>query len=377
MKRFSKALSLKMAAGAEITPEIMAKVREYTLTDIPAESLYVRRLLLAHNAIDRDGERFSDALLDDFVATLPGKGFLIGHRHGPPGEGRFFDASIEEHPLAEARAMTGEALPVPDGQTTVKFVRGWIYTVRNASREDLLADIDAGIANFVSIGFDASNLRSVVDEKTGDILYREYTAPGEAHEGSVVWLGAQPGAAFTKTPSAGDGDYIDEKKKNFKKKTKEINHMKSIFKKLGLGEDATEEQALKAIGHKDARLKSLEEVVEPLGENLRKDYVTSLMASAEAGKAYLTDLVTRQVKAERMLGRLSDTPEAVEARTKRLSGRAIDELKDDVAYFEKLVAEKHPAGSQIDGGSDGENRDYSKAGDDDSTLKKSLCLVAN
>jgi hypothetical protein len=173
--------------GAEITDEQYKKISRYTLKEIPKDQLYIRKIRLAHNAIDRDNERFSEKLLDDFVRTLPGKSLLIGHNWGPPGKGRFFDAYLEETDLNEAKKETGEDIRLPDGIDKVKFLMTHFYTTKTSGKEELLSDIDAGIVSHASIGFNAETLLPVTNEENGDVLYREYKAPGEALEGSLVW----------------------------------------------------------------------------------------------------------------------------------------------------------------------------------------------
>ena len=46
---------------------------------LAAEELYVRRMVLANDALDRTYERFPPAVLARFAQTLPGKPVLIAH----------------------------------------------------------------------------------------------------------------------------------------------------------------------------------------------------------------------------------------------------------------------------------------------------------
>lgn len=349
-KQISTAFSKGLGKGVEITPEQMDKIRKFTLADIPAEQLYVRKMLLAHNAIDRDEERFSETLLGDFVKTMPGKSFLIAHQWGPPGKGIFFDAQIEEMDLAEARKMTGEDLKLPDGVSKFQAFFAWVYTTKTAGKEELLADIDAGINRHVSIGFQAANLVRISDEQTGETLYYEYKAPGEAREGSLVWLGAQPGATFTK--SVKDGvDIEDEKNKSRRRK-----QMDKVLLKLGLQAGDTEDNAIKILNQRDARLKTLEETLSPLGENATKQSVQELVKAAEDGRVYKKDLISRQIKCERLLGRMGDKPEEETAREKQLMARDLSDIKGDITFLEKQVGEKFPGKSAIEGGDPNGNR---------------------
>lgn len=349
-KRISTSFCKGLGKGADISEDQLAKVRKFTLNDIPADQLYARKMLLAHNAIDRDNERFSEKLLEDFVRTLPGKSLLIGHQWGPPGKGLFFDAYLEEMDLKAAMEATGEDLSLPEGVPGFKALMGWFYTTKTPEKEGLLADIDAGIVRHVSIGFNAANCLKVSNEANGETLYWEYRGPGEAREGSLVWLGAQPGATITKSADADGADIEDDKK------AKEKPKMKTLLKKLGLGDDATEDQALNVLNQKFARLNGVEEMIAPLGENPSKSLVEEMKKDAEDGRAYRKDLVGRQVKCERLLGRIDDKPEAVATRETELGKRSAAEIKGDVAYLERLVEEKFPGQSKLEGSDPNANR---------------------
>lgn len=346
MKAHRKQLSISLGKGAAITDEQKTKIGAFALETIPEDQLYVRKVRLAHNAIDRDNERFSEALLDDFARTLPGKSLLIGHRWGDPGKGLFFDAAIEGMDIQAARAATGENLKLPPGVNQVKFLNAWFYTVKTPGKEELLADIDAGITRHASIGFKASAVNMITDETAGTSFW-EYKAPGEALEGSLVWLGAQPGAMVTKQAGAAtDGpDHIE------KTNHKEERPMKKLLEMLGLGADADETAACKALSTLSGKVAALE------------DEVKTLIPLAEDGKAFRKEMVSEQVKYERLTGRLNDTAESIAAREKQLGGRAIDEVKADVTHLKKLAAEKFPSKSTITGDGQDGRRDNSEAGE--------------
>lgn len=88
-------------AKGDGTPSIeqMQAINAFALKELKPEDVYVRSVYLAHNAIDRDREVFDDDLLNDFAATLPGKGFFVKHPQGwdgesGPGEGLWFEARV-------------------------------------------------------------------------------------------------------------------------------------------------------------------------------------------------------------------------------------------------------------------------------------------
>jgi hypothetical protein len=193
----NKAFDLKVAAGATITPEILAKINKYALRVLNADEIFVRKYLMAHNAVDRDNERFSEELLSDFAKTFPGKSFMISHDRSTLGKGLFFDALTEEMTPEQFTALTGEEARLPDRKSTVKVVWAWVYMLKAQFNEEIIANIDAGIYRHASIGFRANDIAPVKGQYD-QTLYYEYQAPGEALEGSLVWLGAQPGATAQK-----------------------------------------------------------------------------------------------------------------------------------------------------------------------------------
>jgi len=151
---------------------------------------YAREAVLAHDQVDSDYERFAPELLEDFARTLPGKALLIGHKRDGLPEGVWVSAEVRDTGAQnELRAV----FAIPEIEST------------QTTREKL----QSGIARFVSIGFRADDLvdedgRSMLNgdsnqwpgrrRQDGTRAIGTWRSPGEAQEGSLVWLGAQPGA---------------------------------------------------------------------------------------------------------------------------------------------------------------------------------------
>lgn len=200
----AKSLHVRIKSAGAPSDAQLAVIRQYTLADMAAESLYVRTFVIAHNAIDRDNECFDDGLLGDFARTLPGKGLFIKHPSGwdgdsGPGEGRWFDAHTERVPLDEARKLLREPmLTLPPDRSDVVLLYADAYLAKTADNDALLTKIDAGIVGDVSIGF-TYNARDYLNDGAGrELTACRLTGPGEALEASLVWLGAQPGARAVK-----------------------------------------------------------------------------------------------------------------------------------------------------------------------------------
>ena len=129
--------------------------------------------------------------------------------------------------------------------STGQVLIGYFYMVRKPELEGMIATSKAASA----ISPSASTRNPACLSPTRKEVSLRGVRNGEAYEGSLVWLGAQPGATMTKGASSVDIQ-------DAKPKTKEEKTMKEITKALGLGNDATEDQAVKAIHTQGARLSS-------------------------------------------------------------------------------------------------------------------------
>lgn len=315
-----------LGTGKTVADEQLAKINNYALVPLTADQVHVRRYLMAHNFIDRDNERFAEALLDDFAQTLPGKGFFVeGHPSSwngksGPGEGRFFDASAEEMTPEAFAQITGETPKMPDNIMSVKVLWGEAYILRLDSNADTLAKIDGGIYAFTSIGFKAPYFE--VTDGRGNLIHGEYRPKGEALEGSLVWLGAQPGAAAMKQNKQDSGKAgITEKGGK--------DDMKEFLKNLGgrLKKDLTEENAADEISaimaDKDAE-------------------ITSFRSLAEEGRAYREDLADDALRFGALTGEIPADAEAQKEEKAFLTGLPLKRLKSMRDKFEKDAREKFP-----------------------------------
>lgn len=340
--------SVRFKAAGAATDDQLQRINSYSLTPLTAEQVYVRTALIAHNAIDRDGELFDDALLADFVRTLPGKGFFVRHPLGRdgdsgPGQGRWFEARMVEMSLDEARLeLRRPGLQFLPGTVTAKLVEASFYTVRHPGRENLLLDIDAGVAGDISIGFDAK--REPVADATGNVIAYRWKGPGEALESSIVWLGAQPGARIHKSAQGApkdEGNAMDEKQ------------LKELQDKLSTM--SSELDKLKAAGA------FMEEICKGLGADMT---AAAVIEAARNGIAAQKELIDEIVAAERQQGLVGDTDDAVAKAKAMYAGRDITYLKSWAERLRKAAGDKASGSTGIPGGDPNANR--SKSADDGS-----------
>lgn len=340
-------LKMAMGEGAECTPEMLAKINGYALAPLKAEDVYVRKLLLAHNCIDRDNERFPEAMLDQFAQTIVGKSLLIGHNRKETGSGLFFDAYTEDMTSEQFKAMTGEEPRMPDGMARCKCLWAWFYTLKTPRSEEWLKWIDGGITRHCSIGFAAADLTAVRKDPNGAALYYEYVSPGEALEGSLVWLGAQPGATAQKALQPESQERQEEKS------MKEF--LAKLGKALGLSKALEEDNALEAVKSafdaKDAEITELKKL-EPL---------------AEEGKAYRKSLVDDAVKFGALIEEVPGDADGQKKEVEFLATLPLDRLKATRDKYEAKAREKFPTHT-IFTGKDQEDRE--KRGKESETKTK-------
>lgn len=313
----TKTVTLK-AVKSDGTPseDQLKLINQYTLKDLSAEELYTRTTILAHNAIDRDNEVFDDALLEQFVRTLPGKGLFNKHPMGwdgdsGPGMGRWYSARILDVTIDEARTLTREDLKFPPGTERAKLLETSYYLPRSRKNEDLVIDIDAGVASDVSIGFRAAQRTDITDGQ-GNVIARRLHAPGEALEASLVWLGAQPGARTVKNLKTDSNEedqpmaMTPEEKQAFDQaradakaqadKVTELQPKATAYDtiKQAVGDDLSDQDVIELAKHaKDLRGKMIEEIISAKRlKGLIRDDDTTAMDEIKSfyGKASLSML---------------------------------------------------------------------------------------
>lgn len=315
-------------AAATPSAEQLAAINGFTLREFTAEELHVRTFVLCHNCVDRDGECFDEALLQDFAKSLPGKGVFVKHPTGwdgdsAPGEGLVFDTRVETMSLESAQElMRGQSLTLPPDRTQVAVMLADTYFPKTAENAALLTKLDAGVACFVSVGFSAEGRKQVTDASGHEYELRRWHAPGEAHEMSLVWLGAQPGARAVKSAPRTEAtdmtlqEQLDAATGANKTLTAERDNAKAA---------AAKHEAIKAaLGADHAAL---------------ADDPAQLAGLVTAGKAFTSSLVETMVKADRLNGALSDDPAAVEEARKEYAAMPLGALKRLAAGAEKAMGD--------------------------------------
>jgi len=179
----------------------------FALAPLAAEELYVRRMVLANDALDRTYERFPPAVLERFAQTLPGKPVLVAHDKSELPIGVIYRAQVR---------------PAREGEAGRHSLEAALYMRRTPANAEVREQIDAGVIRAVSIGFrydtrlcsvcgadyfdcphepGATVSPGAADGKVVTYSYAGDMARYEACECSLVYLGAQQQAGITKGES--------------------------------------------------------------------------------------------------------------------------------------------------------------------------------
>lgn len=317
--------AFRKEAGA-VSPEQLAVINRYALAELTAEQVYVRTAYLAHNAIDRDGEVFDDSLLDSFAVTLPGKGLFVRHPgswdgDSGPGIGRWFSARTVTMSLDEARTALREPnLKWPPSTQVAKLLETSAYMPRSGKNADLIADVDAGVAGDVSIGFRATD-RSAITDGAGNTIAMRILGPGEALEGSLVWLGAQPGARVVKNLNRNESE---------QENPMTPEEIKALQAKL----DAQQ-----------AKVALYDAILAAIGKELAEN-PTALKRAVDDAKSHRDALIDGIVAAERLSGMVGDDDKSVAEAKAQYADQPIAKLVAWKAKLDKAA----PAGAALKGG---------------------------
>lgn len=339
VKQFSA--SKAVTSAVTVTADLLAMVNAYALEPLVAEDIFIGKQLLAHNGVDRDGERFPETILDNFVETLPGKSALYAHDRGSfLPLGLYFDTKTETMSVAEFKALTGNDPRLPDGVDQVKALWAWYYVVITDDVKSVLQNIKGGTYRHWSIGFNAASIVSIKDDPNGPVKYWEYVGPAEALEGSLVWLGAQQGATSQKSASK----HLDE---NNNSDTEENESMKTLALKLGIvlkksfGDNTTEDQLVEAV---KTALATQVTTIDTLTAEAK-----TLKANAELGQKYLDGQVEEYVRLKALLKECDETEEGKKQLSGFAKGMGVEFLEQEVKNLTQRVGDTFPEGGQLDG----------------------------
>jgi len=168
-------MELKRCKSAKVEPltlseDELALINQHTLRELSADEVFVFKMRMCDNEIDRDIERFTVDALQGFAKLYRGKPVIRDHNPSALNQtARIYDTEVVQDP--ERKTSTGE----PYTSLLAK-----VYMVRTNSNADQIKEIEAGIKKEVSVGCIVGRIScSVCGNDTGRCKH----VPGRTYDG--------------------------------------------------------------------------------------------------------------------------------------------------------------------------------------------------
>lgn len=199
-----KSIAPSGAETLEVKEKDLEKINQYTIRKFTSKELFVFRVVLCNNDLDRDGECFTLDTLKGMARLYLGKTGLFDHSmQSRDQHARIFETYVEEE--TGRLTKTGEA-----------FYRlvAKAYMPKTKENAALMQEIEAGIKKEVSVGcavektvcsicgadFSTAPCRHVPGKRyEGKLCCRLLKTAKDAYEWSFVAVPAQPEAGVIKT----------------------------------------------------------------------------------------------------------------------------------------------------------------------------------
>lgn len=195
--------------NAALSPEDLELIGALARKPLEPEEVYTFSVRLCDNEIDRDFERFTVRTLEKLAPMFVGKAGIFDHQWSARGQAaRIYKTEIVREP--------GRVTGAGDGYC---WLKGCAYMVRTDGNRDLIAEIEGGIKEEVSVGCAVERAicsicgcdRTQTDcghekgqEYGGQLCWADLEGAKDAYEFSFVAVPAQPAAGVVKTARWGD-----------------------------------------------------------------------------------------------------------------------------------------------------------------------------
>ena len=184
-----------------VTREELAIINQFTKRALKEDEVYTFAVRLCDNEVDRDGERFPRATLEELAELFVGKSGIFDHQWSAKGQ--------------TARIYRTEVVREPGTVTAAgdeyRWLKGWAYLMRTEKNQELITEIEGGIKKEVSVGCSMGrSVCSVCGAENGacghakgqmyggKLCFMELKDPKDAYEWSFVAVPAQPRAGVVK-----------------------------------------------------------------------------------------------------------------------------------------------------------------------------------
>ena len=120
--------------GLEVTEAELALINNYSIKELTAEEVFVFKIAICDNEVDRDYEVFTKATLEKLAPLYVGKTIISNHRNLTENQ----CARIYATEVVDSQGET------KNGETYAQLV-AHAYMVRTESNKDLITEISAKV----------------------------------------------------------------------------------------------------------------------------------------------------------------------------------------------------------------------------------------
>ena len=124
-----------------VTREELAIINQFTKRALKEDEVYTFAVRLCDNEVDRDGERFPRATLEELAELFVGKSGIFDHEWTAKGQA----ARIYRTEIVEEEGVCSQG----EGRC---YLKGYAYMLRGGENDALIAQIEGGIKKEVSVG---------------------------------------------------------------------------------------------------------------------------------------------------------------------------------------------------------------------------------
>ena len=183
-----------------VTREELAIINQFTKRALKEDEVYTFAVRLCDNEVDRDGERFPRATLEELAELFVGKSGIFDHEWTAKGQA----ARIYRTEIVEEEGVCSQG----EGRC---YLKGYAYMLRGGENDALIAQIEGGIKKEVSVGCSVErcvcsicgeDINTCAHKKGevygGKVCCAELVNAQDAYEWSFVAVPAQPRAGVLK-----------------------------------------------------------------------------------------------------------------------------------------------------------------------------------
>ena len=124
-----------------VTREELTIINQFTKRALKEDEVYTFAVRLCDNEVDRDGERFPRATLEELAELFVGKSGIFDHEWTTKGQA----ARIYRTEIVEEEDVCSQG----EGRC---YLKGYAYMLRGGENDALIAQIEGGIKKEVSVG---------------------------------------------------------------------------------------------------------------------------------------------------------------------------------------------------------------------------------